>query len=90
MLPTSFLSRNRETDFPLVYFLALLSDWVQQRVNVMLVPSFLSNCRAFLSSFQLPGEAQKIDRMMEQFAQRYCDCNPGTFSNTGEQHMAIT
>ena len=56
----------------------------------MLDPLFLSNCRAFLSSFQLPGEAQKIDRMMEQFAQRYCNCNPGTFSNTGEQHMTIT
>ena len=40
--------------------------------------------RAFLGSFQLPGEAQKIDRMMESFAQRYCDCNPGMFSNTGE------
>ncbi len=40
--------------------------------------------RAFLGSFQLPGEAQKIDRMMESFAQRYCECNPGMFSNTGE------
>lgn len=38
--------------------------------------------RAFLGSFQLPGEAQKIDRMMETFAKRYCECNPGTFSNT--------
>lgn len=38
--------------------------------------------RAFLGSFQLPGEAQKIDRMMESFAGRYCECNPGTFSNT--------
>jgi hypothetical protein len=24
----------------------------------------------------LPGEAQKIDRMMEQFAERYVECNP--------------
>ena len=43
--------------------------------------------RAFLGSFTLPGEAQKIDRMMESFAQRYCQCNPGLFSNTGEQSM---
>ncbi|KAJ8937086.1 hypothetical protein NQ314_012029, partial [Rhamnusium bicolor] len=28
----------------------------------------------FLWSFRLPGEAQKIDRMMECFAKRYCDC----------------
>ncbi|KAL5473939.1 hypothetical protein EMCRGX_G028508 [Ephydatia muelleri] len=38
--------------------------------------------RTFLASFQLPGEAQKIDRMMESFAFRYCQCNPGIFSNT--------
>ncbi|XP_060523135.1 cytohesin-1 isoform X1 [Cylas formicarius] len=30
--------------------------------------------RQFLWSFRLPGEAQKIDRMMECFAKRYCDC----------------
>lgn len=38
--------------------------------------------RAYLWSFRLPGEAQKIDRMMESFAQRYCDCNKGRFSHT--------
>ncbi|XP_048856634.1 cytohesin-2-like [Brienomyrus brachyistius] len=37
--------------------------------------------RQFLWSFRLPGEAQKIDRMMEAFAQRYCQCNPGVFQN---------
>uniref|UniRef100_UPI00358F0540 cytohesin-1-like n=3 Tax=Myxine glutinosa TaxID=7769 RepID=UPI00358F0540 len=35
--------------------------------------------RQFLWSFRLPGEAQKIDRMMEAFAGRYCQCNPGVF-----------
>ena len=45
------------------------------------------NCRVFLTSFQLPGEAQKIDRMMESFAHRYCECNPGTFSNTGKWYV---
>ncbi|XP_068434209.1 cytohesin-1a isoform X5 [Clinocottus analis] len=38
--------------------------------------------RQFLWSFRLPGEAQKIDRMMESFAQRYCQCNPGVFQST--------
>ncbi|XP_062475015.1 cytohesin-2 isoform X2 [Pezoporus occidentalis] len=38
--------------------------------------------RQFLWSFRLPGEAQKIDRMMEAFAQRYCLCNPGVFQCT--------
>ena len=39
--------------------------------------------RQFLWSFRLPGEAQKIDRMMEAFALRYCRCNPGVFQSTG-------
>jgi len=37
--------------------------------------------RDFLWNFRLPGEAQKIDRMMDCFSQRYCDCNPITFSD---------
>jgi brefeldin A-inhibited guanine nucleotide-exchange protein len=37
--------------------------------------------RHFLSMFRLPGEAQKIDRMMEKFAEKYCTDNPGKFAN---------
>lgn len=37
---------------------------------------FLKALRYFLEGFRLPGEAQKIDRLMEKFASRYCDCNP--------------
>lgn len=41
--------------------------------------------RVFLASFHLPGEAQKIDRMMQFFANRYVECNPsGTLVNTGQ------
>ncbi|CAB3410687.1 unnamed protein product [Caenorhabditis bovis] len=36
----------------------------------------VSALRMFLEKFRLPGEAQKIDRLMEKFASRYCDCNP--------------
>jgi len=35
--------------------------------------------RYYLSGFRLPGEAQKIDRIMEVFAARYTDQNPTTF-----------
>ncbi|KAJ8345782.1 hypothetical protein SKAU_G00299750 [Synaphobranchus kaupii] len=38
--------------------------------------------RQFLWSFRLPGEAQKIDRMMEAFASRYCGCNVNVFQST--------
>ncbi|KAE8687589.1 Brefeldin A-inhibited guanine nucleotide-exchange protein 5 [Hibiscus syriacus] len=37
--------------------------------------------REFLKGFRLPGEAQKIDRIMEKFAERYCADNPGLFKN---------
>ncbi|CAM9578906.1 unnamed protein product, partial [Hapterophycus canaliculatus] len=35
--------------------------------------------RHYLSGFRLPGEAQKIDRMMEKFSERYCLQNPTVF-----------
>eukprot|EP01119_Soliformovum_irregulare_P025671 TRINITY_DN9576_c0_g1_i1.p1 TRINITY_DN9576_c0_g1~~TRINITY_DN9576_c0_g1_i1.p1 ORF type:complete len:942 (-),score=219.11 TRINITY_DN9576_c0_g1_i1:22-2847(-) len=35
--------------------------------------------RHFLAKFRLPGEAQKIGRIIEKFASRFCSCNPGTF-----------
>lgn len=35
--------------------------------------------RRLLSAFRLPGEAQKIDRIVEKFAERYCVENPGVF-----------
>lgn len=42
--------------------------------------TFDAALRKFLSYFWLPGEAQKIDRMMEKFAERYCSQNEGIFS----------
>ena len=37
---------------------------------------FVAALRHFLEGFRLPGEAQKIDRLMEKFASRYVECNP--------------
>ncbi|GMH75449.1 hypothetical protein TL16_g06769 [Triparma laevis f. inornata] len=37
--------------------------------------------RLFLSGFRLPGEAQKIDRIMEKFAERYSKQNPQVFAS---------
>ena len=37
---------------------------------------FVSALRHFLEGFRLPGESQKIDRLMEKFAARYFECNP--------------
>ncbi|CAL1541394.1 unnamed protein product, partial [Lymnaea stagnalis] len=37
----------------------------------------VSALRKFLEGFRLPGESQKIDRLMEKFASRYYECNQG-------------
>ncbi|KAF9366065.1 Brefeldin A-inhibited guanine nucleotide-exchange protein 1 [Mortierella sp. NVP85] len=42
---------------------------------------FVDALRMFLQTFRLPGESQKIDRLMEKFADRYCDTNPKVFAN---------
>jgi len=42
---------------------------------------FVDAIRKFLQAFRLPGESQKIDRLMEKFADRYCDNNPTVFAN---------
>jgi brefeldin A-inhibited guanine nucleotide-exchange protein len=38
--------------------------------------------RLFLSGFRLPGEAQKIDRIMEKFAERFTAQNPDVFPSS--------
>ncbi|KAJ3172713.1 Brefeldin A-inhibited guanine nucleotide-exchange protein 1 [Geranomyces variabilis] len=41
---------------------------------------FVPALRAFLQTFRLPGESQKIDRIMEKFADRYYENNPEVFA----------
>ncbi|MFH4975093.1 hypothetical protein AB6A40_001802 [Gnathostoma spinigerum] len=50
---------------------------------------FVSALRLFLDGFRLPGEAQKIDRLMEKFASRYCECNPhlGLFASADTAYV---
>ncbi|KAG4304811.1 hypothetical protein PORY_001864 [Pneumocystis oryctolagi] len=49
--------------------------------------SFVDALRKFLQSFRLPGEAQKIDRYMLKFAERYVNCNPGAFTNADTAYI---
>jgi len=46
---------------------------------------FVDALRLFLQGFRLPGEAQKIDRFMLKFAERYLKGNPSTFSSAGKK-----
>ena len=50
---------------------------------------FVAAIRKFLSGFRLPGEAQKIDRLMEKFAARYVVCNPenATFASADAAYV---
>ncbi|KAL2512582.1 Brefeldin A-inhibited guanine nucleotide-exchange protein 1 [Abeliophyllum distichum] len=43
--------------------------------------------RFFLRGFRLPGEAQKIDRIMEKFAERYCKCKPNSFTSADAAYV---
>ncbi len=46
--------------------------------------------RLFLSKFMLPGEAQKIDRVMEMFASRFYAQNPGSiFANADTCYVSL-
>jgi len=36
---------------------------------------FVTGLRLFLEGFRLPGEAQRLDRLMEKFASRYFERN---------------
>ncbi len=43
--------------------------------------SFDEAIRHFVSHFRLPREAQQIDRLLEKFAQQYCEKNPSVFAS---------
>ncbi len=48
----------------------------------------VSALRLFLEGFRLPGEAQKIDRLMEKFAARYHELNKKFANNNNTQDLA--
>ncbi len=49
--------------------------------------SFDDAIREFLSSLRLPGEAQRIDRLMEKLAECYHRHNPGIFSTADTAYV---
>ena len=48
---------------------------------------FTTALRRFLQAFRLPGEAQKIDRFMLKFAERYVAGNKGAFANADTAYV---
>ena len=61
------------------FFLQILNHYVDAMDFTGLL--FDEAIRLFLSGFRLPGEAQKIDRIMEKFAERYTKQNIDIFPN---------
>ncbi|XP_072315866.1 brefeldin A-inhibited guanine nucleotide-exchange protein 2 [Eucyclogobius newberryi] len=62
-----FLGENSKFNKEVMYSYVDLLDFCGR--------DFVSALRIFLEGFRLPGEAQKIDRLMEKFAARYLECN---------------
>jgi Sec7-like guanine-nucleotide exchange factor len=43
--------------------------------------------RKMLMEVELPKETQQIDRLLQGFADRYCECNPGIFVSVDEAYF---
>ncbi|XP_020597814.1 brefeldin A-inhibited guanine nucleotide-exchange protein 5 isoform X2 [Phalaenopsis equestris] len=72
---------GQHDDFPL----AVMNAYVDSMNFTGL--KFDAAIREFLQGFRLPGEAQKIDRIMEKFAERYCFNNPGLFKSADTAYV---
>lgn len=72
-----FLGREKEYENGLSY--AVLHEFV--KLMDFSDMDFVSAIRMFLSGFRLPGEAQKIDRIMEKFAEKYFLQHKEDFAN---------
>ena len=68
---------GRERDYENGFCLKVLHEYVDSMDFSNM--KFDLAIRYFLKGFRLPGEAQKIDRIMEKFAERYYLQNRGTF-----------
>lgn len=64
---------QNEFNMEVLYFFSEEIDLAGLQVDMAL--------RKFQSYFRMPGEAQKIERLMENFAERYVDCNPDQVKN---------
>lgn len=68
-------------EFPLKVMHAYVDSFNFEGMN------FGESIRYFLRGFRLPGEAQKIDRIMEKFAERFCKCNPNSFTSADTAYV---
>ena len=80
LLTADKLSKNRIGDY-----LGRSDDDARAMLAAFLAPldfsafTFDEALRFFLSLFRLPGEAQQIDRIMQNFAEKYYEAHPDKF-----------
>ncbi|KAG9237809.1 hypothetical protein BJ875DRAFT_369269 [Amylocarpus encephaloides] len=74
-----FLGEGEEKNIAIMHAFVDCMDFTKRR--------FVDALRQFLQSFRLPGEAQKIDRFMLKFANRYVTGNPNAFANADTAYI---
>jgi brefeldin A-inhibited guanine nucleotide-exchange protein len=74
-----FLGEGDERNISIMHAFVDAMDFTKRR--------FVDALRQFLQSFRLPGEAQKIDRFMLKFANRYVMQNPNAFANADTAYV---
>ncbi|KAH7371157.1 hypothetical protein BKA66DRAFT_424639 [Pyrenochaeta sp. MPI-SDFR-AT-0127] len=74
-----FLGEGDPANIAIMHAFVDLMDFTKTR--------FTEALRRFLQSFRLPGEAQKIDRFMLKFAERYITGNPNAFANADTAYV---
>lgn len=74
-----FLGEGDEDNIKIMHSFVDQMDFARTR--------FVDALRRFLQSFRLPGEAQKIDRLMLKFAERYTTGNPNAFANADTAYV---
>ncbi|KAJ1331950.1 brefeldin A-inhibited guanine nucleotide-exchange protein [Microdochium nivale] len=74
-----FLGEGEPKNIEIMHAFVDTMDFTKQR--------FVDALREFLQSFRLPGEAQKIDRFMLKFANRYVTGNPNAYANADTAYV---
>ena len=74
-----FVGENKPFNLECFYAFVELMDFKQLELDQAL--------RRFLAHFRLPGEAQKIDRIMEKFAEKFVNENPGRYANADSAYV---
>ena len=75
----NYIGEPDELNLKVMYAFVDLHDFTSLRIDHAM--------RKLLFSFKLPGEAQKIDRIIEKFAEKYMSDNPVSYVTANEAYL---